>query len=116
MPFAPSTTVAAQFARVDARLRARSAATRRSWSARWPRRSCVGRDDAEVARRAATIGQERRRAATRSASAGTVAQVVDQLGTWREQTGITRFYLQLLDLADLDQLELIAAEVAPQLA
>ena len=44
-----------------------------------------------------------------------MAEVVDQLGKWRERTGITRFYLQLLDLADLDQLELIAAEVAPQL-
>ena len=29
--------------------------------------------------------------------------------------GVTRFYLQMLDLADLDQIELIAAEVAPQL-
>ena len=44
-----------------------------------------------------------------------MAEVVDRLGTWREQTGITRIYLQLLDLADLDHLELIAAEVAPQL-
>jgi hypothetical protein len=46
---------------------------------------------------------------------GTVAEVVDRLGQWREKTGITRIYLQLLDLADLDQVELIAAEVAPQL-
>ena len=36
VPFAPSTTVAAQFARVDAPAR-RPAATRRRWSARWPR-------------------------------------------------------------------------------
>jgi hypothetical protein len=28
---------------------------------------------------------------------------------------MTRFYLQVLDLADLDHLDLIAAEVAPQL-
>ena len=47
--------------------------------------------------------------------AGTRAEVVDRLGQWREKTGVTRFYLQLLDLADLDQVELIAAEVAPQL-
>jgi hypothetical protein len=45
---------------------------------------------------------------------GTVGEVVDRLGRWREQTGITRVYLQLLDLTDLDQIELIAAEVAPQ--
>ena len=37
-------------------------------------------------------------------------------GTWQERTGLSRFYLQMLDLADLDHLELIAAEVAPQLA
>jgi hypothetical protein len=29
---------------------------------------------------------------------------------------VTRFSLQLLDLSDVDQVELIAAEVAPQLA
>ena len=46
---------------------------------------------------------------------GTVGEVVDRLGQWRDRTGITRVYLQLLDLADLDQIELIAAEVAPQL-
>ena len=47
--------------------------------------------------------------------AGSVAQVVDQLGSW-QSIGLTRFYLQLLDLSDIDQVELIAAEVAPQLA
>ena len=46
--------------------------------------------------------------------AGTVAEVVDRLGQWRSRPG-HRLYLQLLDLADLDQVELIAAEVAPQL-
>ena len=44
-----------------------------------------------------------------------VAEVVDRLGQWREKTGITRIYLQLMDLGDLDQVDLIAAEVAPQL-
>jgi alkanesulfonate monooxygenase SsuD/methylene tetrahydromethanopterin reductase-like flavin-dependent oxidoreductase (luciferase family) len=47
--------------------------------------------------------------------AGTPGEVVDRLGEWREKTGITRIYLQLLDLADLDQVELIASQVAPQL-
>ena len=42
-------------------------------------------------------------------------EAVDKLGQWREQTGITRVYLQLHDLADLDQIELIASEVMPQL-
>jgi alkanesulfonate monooxygenase len=74
----------------------------------------VGRDDAEVARRMAALGRTPDEAGSFDL-VGTVAQVVDQLGTWRERTGITRFYLQILDLADLDHLELIAAEVAPQL-
>ena len=47
--------------------------------------------------------------------AGTVGAVVDVLGRWRERTGLTRVYLQVLDLADLEHVELIAAEVAPQL-
>jgi alkanesulfonate monooxygenase len=74
----------------------------------------VGRDDAEVARRTAALGKSIDDLNPFDL-AGTVAQVVDQLGTWRERTGISRFYLQVLDLADLDQVELIAAEVAPQL-
>jgi hypothetical protein len=72
----------------------------------------VGRDDAEVARRVRATGKSE---PGPSDLAGTVAQVVDRLGAWRERTGATRFYLQVLDLADLDHVELIAAEVAPQL-
>lgn len=74
----------------------------------------VGRDDAEVAARAHTVGKD---AADLRANglAGTPAEVVDRLGRWREATGITRVYLQLMDMGDLDQVELIAAEVAPQL-
>jgi F420-dependent oxidoreductase-like protein len=74
---------------------------------------CVGRDDAEVARRAAAIGRdvEDLRA---NGVAGTPAQAVDTLGRYAE-AGATRAYLQVLDLADLDHLDLVAAEVAPQL-
>ncbi|MFC6090361.1 LLM class F420-dependent oxidoreductase [Saccharothrix lopnurensis] len=75
---------------------------------------CVGRDDAEVARRAAAIGREVDEL-RENGLAGTPAEVVDRLGTWRERTGITRAYLQVLDLADLDHVEFIAAEVAPAL-
>jgi alkanesulfonate monooxygenase len=76
--------------------------------------TCVGRDDAEVARRAEALGRKVDELNEFDLT-GTVAQVVDQLGTWQERTGLSRFYLQILDLADLDHLELIAAEVAPQL-
>jgi F420-dependent oxidoreductase-like protein len=74
----------------------------------------VGRDDREVARRALTIGQDVDEL-KRTGLAGTPAEVVDRLGQCRERAGVTRAYLQLLDLADLDQIELVAAEVAPHL-
>ncbi|MET1071154.1 MAG: LLM class F420-dependent oxidoreductase [Umezawaea sp.] len=77
--------------------------------------SCVGRDDAEVARRAAKIGREVGELRA-SGLAGTPAEVVDRVSQWRERTGVTRIYLQVLDVADLDQVELVAAEVASQLA
>jgi F420-dependent oxidoreductase-like protein len=113
VPFVGMDAVAAQFARVEAACReigrdpgelVRSVA----------QTIAVGRDDAEVARRALTLGSA---VADLRANGlgGTVAEVVDRLGQWREKTGITRVYLQLMDLADLDQVELIAAEVAPQL-
>jgi F420-dependent oxidoreductase-like protein len=76
---------------------------------------CVGRDDAEVARRALTLGRDP--ADLRETGlVGTPDQAVDLLGSWRERTGVTRVYLQLLDLADLDQVELVASQVAPQLS
>ncbi len=76
--------------------------------------SCVGRDDAEIARRALTLGRKVGDL-RENGLAGTPAEVVDRLGTWREHTGISRIYLQLLDLADLDQVELIGSAVLPQL-
>lgn len=75
---------------------------------------CVGRDEAEVASRALTIGRDAEDLRANGLG-GTPGEVVDRLGRWREKTGITRVYLQLLDLADIDQIELIAAQVAPQL-
>lgn len=75
---------------------------------------CVGADDAEVDSRAKAIG--RTAADLRAkALAGTPAEVVDKIGQWQDRTGASRIYLQLLDLADLDHIELIATEVVPQL-
>ena len=73
---------------------------------------CVGRDEAEVARRAAAIGRDVAELREHGV-AGTPAQAVDTLGRYAE-AGASRVYLQVLDLADLDHLDLIAAEVAPQ--
>ena len=110
VPFAPLDDVAAQFARVD-RACADVGRDPGELVRSVAQTVFVGRDDAEVARRADTAGQK----AEDLAFAGTVDQVVDRIGTWRERTGLTRVYLQLLDLGDLDHVELIAAEVAPQL-
>ena len=113
VPFAVEEKVATQFARVDEACRAIGrdpAELVRSVA----HTIAVGRDDAEVRERALTIGRDPADMRVNGLS-GTVAEVVDRLGQWREKTGITRIYLQLLDLADLDQVELIAAEVAPQL-
>lgn len=47
--------------------------------------------------------------------AGSPSQVVDQIGRYREATGISRLYLDVPDVSDLDQVELIASDVKPQL-
>lgn len=74
----------------------------------------VGEDEAAVRRRAAVL-----RASPddlrRGGLGGTVAEVVDKLGRLAE-LGASRAYLQLMDLADLDQLRLVSAEVAPAVA
>lgn len=75
---------------------------------------CVGRDEAELARRAAAIGRDPQELRAGGA-AGTVPEVVDRLAAFVE-AGAQRIYLQVFDLADLDQLRLVAAEVAPALA
>jgi F420-dependent oxidoreductase-like protein len=114
VPFATVDDVAAQFARVD-RACAEAGRDPATLARSVAQMTCVGRDDAEVARRAEALDKKVDELNPFDLT-GTVAQVVDQLGTWQERTGLSRFYLQILDLADLDHLELIAAEVAPQLA
>jgi len=113
VPFATVEQAARQFERVDEACRE------------------IGRDPVEVRRSVAltvAVGrsseQREARALTTGRSlsdlvenglAGSPGEAVDRLGHWRERTGITRVYLQLHDLADLDQIELIASEVMPQL-
>ena len=74
---------------------------------------CVGKDEAEVARRAGAIGREVAELREHGV-AGTPAEAVDVLGRYAE-AGAERVYLQVLDLADLDHLDLVASEVASQL-
>lgn len=75
---------------------------------------CVGKDDAEVARRAAAIGREADELRA-NGLAGSPAEVVDKIGRYAA-TGSSRIYLQVLDLDDLDHLELISSQVRSQLA
>ncbi|MGW0580616.1 LLM class F420-dependent oxidoreductase [Streptomyces sp. NPDC002920] len=74
---------------------------------------CVGKDDQEVARRAAVIGREVDELKA-NGLAGSPAEVVEKIGRYAE-TGSTRFYLQILDLDDLDHLELLSSQVQSQL-
>ncbi|MFE0511154.1 LLM class F420-dependent oxidoreductase [Streptomyces sp. NPDC058964] len=74
---------------------------------------CVGRDDQEVARRAAAIGREADELKA-NGLAGSPAEVVDKIGRYAE-AGSQRIYLQILDLSDLDHLELISSQVQSQL-
>ncbi|MER6997011.1 LLM class F420-dependent oxidoreductase [Streptomyces sp. NPDC000410] len=74
---------------------------------------CVGKDDAEVARRAAAIGREVAELKT-NGLAGSPAEVVDKLGRYAA-IGSSRVYLQVLDLRDLDHLELVSVQVQSQL-
>ncbi|GIG21297.1 LLM class F420-dependent oxidoreductase [Cellulomonas chitinilytica] len=74
---------------------------------------CVGRDDAEVDRRARAVGRDPQEIRGQGI-AGSVAEAVDRLGELAAH-GITRVYLQVLDLGDLDQLELVGGQVAPQI-
>ncbi|WP_030568256.1 LLM class F420-dependent oxidoreductase [Streptomyces aureocirculatus] len=76
--------------------------------------ACVGKDDAEVGRRAAVIGRDVQELKA-NGLAGSPAEVVDKIGRYAE-IGASRVYLQCLDLADLDHLELISAQVQSQLA
>ncbi|WP_033296392.1 LLM class F420-dependent oxidoreductase [Amycolatopsis jejuensis] len=113
LAFVDTDTAAAQFDRVA------SAATAIGRDPKEILRSvalvvAVGRDGAEVARRADALGRQVDELHA-NGLAGTAAEVVDRIGQWREKTGITRLYLQVLDLSDLAQIEFIASEVAPQL-
>jgi F420-dependent oxidoreductase-like protein len=67
-----------------------------------------GRTPGEAKARAERIGL------TGGGVSGTPSEVVDQIGQYAE-LGATRFFLQILDLSDLDHLDLLASEVAPQL-
>lgn len=73
---------------------------------------CVAKDDQGLARRAAALGRDLEDLRT-NGLAGTPAEMADKIGQFAA-TGVDRVYLQLMDPTDLDQVELIAAQVSPQ--
>lgn len=112
VPFAPVDEVRAVYRRVDAAL----AAAGRSADSLIHSAAlvlCGGDDDGTVERRAEAIGRESAEL-RENGLAGSAAEIADKLGTYAE-AGVTRVYLQALDMSDLDHLEWFAATVIPQL-
>ncbi|GAA4070975.1 LLM class F420-dependent oxidoreductase [Nonomuraea soli] len=106
VPFRPLEVTGEAFERV------RQAAAGRSLVYSAAQTVAVGRDEAEVERRAAATGYTAE-ALRRDGLAGTPEEVLDKIGRLGE-LGASRVYLQVLDLGDLEHLELIAAEVLPR--
>ena len=73
---------------------------------------CCGKDEAEVARRAAAIGRDPAELRT-GGLAGTPSEIVARIGEFAA-VGVSTVYLQVMDLSDLDHLELLASEVLAQ--
>ena len=75
---------------------------------------CCGRDDAEVARRAANIGRGVEELSL-NGLAGTPSQLVEKIDTYR-LLNVSRIYLQVLDVDDIDHVGLVADEVLADVA
>jgi F420-dependent oxidoreductase-like protein len=112
VPFGSVERCAEQFARVDAACEAigRDPATVVRSGALV---LCCGADEAEVARRAEKIGRQLDELRA-NGLAGTPGEVIDKIAAY-EAAGVSRLYLQVLDLADLDHLRLVATEVQAKL-
>ncbi|WP_020575718.1 LLM class F420-dependent oxidoreductase [Actinopolymorpha alba] len=74
---------------------------------------CCGKDDAQVRQRADAIRRDADEL-RRDGLAGTPDELVERIGQYAE-LGVSRLYLQVLDIEDLDQVELVASDVVPQL-
>jgi F420-dependent oxidoreductase-like protein len=72
---------------------------------------CCGETETELERRATAIGRDVSEL-RENGLAGTPAELVQKIATYAE-AGAERFYLQLLDLSDLDQIRLVAEQVMP---
>jgi F420-dependent oxidoreductase-like protein len=75
---------------------------------------CCGTDEAEVAKRAASIGRQPDEL-RKNGAAGTPDEVVAKLERYVE-AGASRIYLQVLDVDDLDHVRLLGREVQPRVS
>lgn len=75
---------------------------------------CCGTSDAELSRRAEAIGRDVEEM-RENGLAGTPEEIVAKARSFAAETGVSRLYLQFLDMTDLDHLALVAEEVMPQL-
>jgi F420-dependent oxidoreductase-like protein len=112
VPFSKIEDIPAQYARVSAAAEALGRTEPLTYSAAAV--LCVGRDDAEINRRAAAIGREADEMRANGGIVGTPAEAVETIKRYAE-AGASRLFLQVLDLSDLDHIDLVAAEVAPKL-
>lgn len=113
IPFVDIDTLTTQFGRVRAAVDAAGRAPESiTYSAAFV--LCAGKDEAEIARRAAAIGREVDEMRGNSPTVGTPAEIVDKLAPFIA-AGVERIYLQVLDMADLDHIDFFSREVIPQL-
>lgn len=110
LPFVDEAKAAIQFGRVRA---ACEAIGRNPDDLTWSNALvlCVGRDEAEIARRAAVIGREVDEL-RENGLAGTPDEVIAKIKRFGD-LGAQRIYLQTLDLTDIAHLELVANEIMP---
>ncbi|MGH3669874.1 MAG: LLM class F420-dependent oxidoreductase [Pseudonocardiaceae bacterium] len=111
-PFASMEAAAAQFGRVA------SACTDLGRDPATVRRSAalvvaIGRNEGELGRRASAIGRSVEELRAKGV-AGSAEEAADRIISWRDRTGISRIYLQVLDVTDLEHIELIASDVIPR--
>ncbi|MFB1296134.1 LLM class F420-dependent oxidoreductase [Mycobacterium sp. pW049] len=112
IPFVPLETLTEQYARVAAAVeKAGRPKDSLTYSAAFV--VCVGRDDGEIARRAAAIGRDVDELRSNSPAVGTPSEVIDKLGPFLE-AGVQRVYLQVLDQSDLEHVEFFAEHIIPQ--
>lgn len=113
VPFSPAADVAVINSRVDAACaeNGRDAASLQRSAAQV---ICCGTSDEELTRRANAIGRDLDEL-RENGLAGTPDEVIEKAKAYAAEAGVSRLYLQFLDMTDLDHLALVADKVMPEL-